>query len=253
MRDRGRRRGRRRLHARRVRRSVSRGRPPLSRGAAGRHRARRRCFRCGASRPHGSREQMIDGGLRARLACVDTRMLDASFAGREFDRVAAAPTCRRGVDPCGENGEFHTCVYAGPMFDEPLRLETGESSRASRSSWRDLHARAIRATESRELTSSRYPSRIVCLTEETTETLYLLGEGDRVVGVSGYTVRPPEARQQAAGLGVHQRALRQDRGAQARPDPRLLRSAGRHRRRAGQARLSGDARSTSAASPRSCR
>jgi iron complex transport system substrate-binding protein len=42
---------------------------------------------------------------------------------------------------------------------------------------------------------SRYPSRIVCLTEETTETLYLLGEGDRVVGVSGYTVRPPEARQ----------------------------------------------------------
>ena len=42
---------------------------------------------------------------------------------------------------------------------------------------------------------SGYPSRIVCLTEETTETLYLLGEGDRVVGVSGYTVRPPEARQ----------------------------------------------------------
>src|ERR687898_3221776 len=40
-----------------------------------------------------------------------------------------------------------------------------------------------------------YPKRIVCLTEETTETLYLLGEGDRVVGVSGYTVRPPEARQ----------------------------------------------------------
>ena len=40
-----------------------------------------------------------------------------------------------------------------------------------------------------------YPPRIICLTEETTETLYLLGEGDRVVGVSGYTVRPPEARQ----------------------------------------------------------
>src|SRR5437773_5688874 len=40
-----------------------------------------------------------------------------------------------------------------------------------------------------------YPERIVCLTEETTETLYLLGQGDRIVGVSGYTVRPPEARQ----------------------------------------------------------
>src|SRR6186997_3231202 len=42
---------------------------------------------------------------------------------------------------------------------------------------------------------SHYPERIVCLTEETTETLYLLGQGDRIVGVSGYTVRPPEARQ----------------------------------------------------------
>jgi len=42
---------------------------------------------------------------------------------------------------------------------------------------------------------TKYPSRIVCLTEETTETLYLLGQGDRIVGVSGYTVRPPEARQ----------------------------------------------------------
>lgn len=42
---------------------------------------------------------------------------------------------------------------------------------------------------------TRYPQRIVCLTEETTETLYLLGQGDRVVGVSGYTARPPEARQ----------------------------------------------------------
>ena len=41
---------------------------------------------------------------------------------------------------------------------------------------------------------SRYPERIVCLTEETTETLYLLGQGERIVGVSGYTVRPPEAR-----------------------------------------------------------
>lgn len=44
------------------------------------------------------------------------------------------------------------------------------------------------------MTADRYPHRIVCLTEETTETLYLLGEGDRVAGVSGYTVRPPEAR-----------------------------------------------------------
>ena len=88
--------------------------------------------------------------------------------------------------------------------------------------------------------SDNYPHRIVCLTEETTETLYLLGEGDRVVGISGYTVRPPEAPEQAQGVGVHQRPLRQDRRAEAGPDSRLLGSAGRHRRRADSARLPGD-------------
>src|SRR5207248_374774 len=55
------------------------------------------------------------------------------------------------------------------------------------------HARARRLRVHRLM--SRYPERIVCLTEETTETLYLLGQGHRIVGVSGYTVRPPEARQ----------------------------------------------------------
>src|SRR5688572_3339157 len=45
------------------------------------------------------------------------------------------------------------------------------------------------------MSPNQHPNRIVCLTEETTETLYLLGEGDRVVGISGYTVRPPEARE----------------------------------------------------------
>ena len=55
--------------------------------------------------------------------------------------------------------------------------------------------------------TERFPTRIVCLTEETTETLYLLGEGDRVVGVSGYTVRPPEARQKPQGLVVPPCAL----------------------------------------------
>ena len=55
----------------------------------------------------------------------------------------------------------------------------------------------VAGTSNSDVTASnrtRYPSRIVCLTEETTETLYLLGESDRIVGVSGYTVRPPEAR-----------------------------------------------------------
>src|SRR5262245_18709311 len=71
-------------------------------------------------------EQMIDGGLRARLACVDTRRLDASFVGREFDRslLRDIPVS---VDPCGERGEFHSCVYAGPIFKEPISLQTGDT------------------------------------------------------------------------------------------------------------------------------
>ena len=64
---------------------------------------------------------MLRGGLRARLCCVDTTRLDAAFAGRAFDATLldALPA---GVDPCGENGELHTCVHAGPMFDAPLAL-----------------------------------------------------------------------------------------------------------------------------------
>lgn len=69
--------------------------------------------------------EMIAGGLRARLACVDTKQLPASFAGREFD-ADLLRDLPPGIDPCGERGEFHTCVYAGPMFIAPLPLETGE-------------------------------------------------------------------------------------------------------------------------------
>jgi uncharacterized protein (TIGR00290 family) len=70
-------------------------------------------------------EGMIDGGLCAHLTCVDPRVLPASFAGRRFDHslLAELPP---GVDPCGENGEFHTCVTAGPMFSQPLDVTPGE-------------------------------------------------------------------------------------------------------------------------------
>jgi uncharacterized protein (TIGR00290 family) len=82
-------------------------------------------------------EAMMAGGLRARLACVDTRVLDASFIGREFDRslLADLPS---GIDPCGERGEFHSCVYAGPMFRHPLTLEAGEIVTREPFVWRDL-------------------------------------------------------------------------------------------------------------------
>jgi uncharacterized protein (TIGR00290 family) len=69
--------------------------------------------------------EMIAGGLRARLSCVDTKQLNASFVGREFDE-ALLLDLPRGADPCGERGEFHTCVYAGPMFKAPIDLENGE-------------------------------------------------------------------------------------------------------------------------------
>lgn len=68
---------------------------------------------------------MIDAGLKARLTCVDPRKLDRSFAGREFDSrlLADLPD---DVDPCGENGEFHSFAYAGPMFTEELRIRIGD-------------------------------------------------------------------------------------------------------------------------------
>jgi uncharacterized protein (TIGR00290 family) len=67
---------------------------------------------------------MIRGGLRAYLTCVDPRKLDPSFAGRAFDQglLADLPA---GVDPCGENGEFHSFVWAGPMFARPLDVSVG--------------------------------------------------------------------------------------------------------------------------------
>ena len=69
---------------------------------------------------------MIADGLRTHLCCVDTEQLDAGFSGRAFDEalLAALPA---GCDPCGENGEFHTLVSAGPMFERPLQLERGET------------------------------------------------------------------------------------------------------------------------------
>ena len=69
--------------------------------------------------------EMIAGGLQAKLVCVDPKKLDPKFAGRDFDSqlLRELPSS---VDPCGENGEFHTCVYAGPMFARELPVATGE-------------------------------------------------------------------------------------------------------------------------------
>jgi uncharacterized protein (TIGR00290 family) len=68
---------------------------------------------------------MIVGGIRAKLSCVDTKQLPGPFAGREFD-ASLLQDFPPETDPCGERGEFHTCVYDGPMFSAPLQLEPGE-------------------------------------------------------------------------------------------------------------------------------
>ncbi len=70
-------------------------------------------------------EEMLAGGLRACLTCVDPRVLPADFAGCELTQelLDSLPS---NIDPCGENGEFHTFVFDGPMFTHPLDIEMGE-------------------------------------------------------------------------------------------------------------------------------
>lgn len=68
--------------------------------------------------------EMMEAGLRALLTCVDPKKLDSSFAGRLFDAQLLADL-PADVDPCGENGEFHTFVFEGPMFRAPIEVERG--------------------------------------------------------------------------------------------------------------------------------
>ena len=63
--------------------------------------------------------------MRATVVCVDPKQIDPSFAGRRIDQAfldALPPS----ADPCGENGEFHTCVFAGPMFARSIEVRVGE-------------------------------------------------------------------------------------------------------------------------------
>ncbi len=69
--------------------------------------------------------EMLTGGLRAAITCVDPKQLSPAFAGRTFE-PALLDELPPGVDPCGERGEFHTYAFAGPMFREPIAVQTGE-------------------------------------------------------------------------------------------------------------------------------
>ena len=70
-------------------------------------------------------EEMITGGMRAKLTCIDTRVLDTSLAGCEFSETLLA-SLPAGVDPCGERGEFHSFVYAGPMLSTEINISVGK-------------------------------------------------------------------------------------------------------------------------------
>jgi uncharacterized protein (TIGR00290 family) len=69
--------------------------------------------------------EFVRMGFRAITVCVDPRVLDASFAGRELD-ISFFADLPPGVDPCGENGEFHTFVFDGPVFETPIEFRVGE-------------------------------------------------------------------------------------------------------------------------------
>ena len=68
---------------------------------------------------------MIAAGVRAKITCVDSAKLGKTFAGREFD-LALLEALPEGIDPCGENGEFHTFVYAAPVFPHAIAVRDGE-------------------------------------------------------------------------------------------------------------------------------
>ena len=70
--------------------------------------------------------EFIAAGFEAVLVCVDPRRLDPSFAGRRLD-VELLADLPPDVDPCGENGEFHTFVHAGPVFSAPIACQVGET------------------------------------------------------------------------------------------------------------------------------
>jgi uncharacterized protein (TIGR00290 family) len=70
-------------------------------------------------------EEMIASGLRAALTCIDPRVLPAAFAGRSFNR-ALLDALPESVDPCGENGEFHTFAWDGPMFRHAIPVRSGD-------------------------------------------------------------------------------------------------------------------------------
>jgi len=144
-------------------------------------------------------DEFIRYQFKTVVCCVNAAVLDKSYVGRliDLDFVKSLP---KGVDVCGENGEFHSFCFDGPIFKKPINIQIKEKifktlDIASNNDtkigfwYSEIENRA-------SIIEEYFPMRIVCLTEETTETLYLIGEDHRIVGISGFTVRPKKARKE---------------------------------------------------------
>lgn len=82
-------------------------------------------------------QTVLDSGLKAIVTCVDSKQIPAEFSGREYNAELLADL-PDSADPCGENGEFHTFVYDGPMFSAPIPLERGETIQRDQFFFTDL-------------------------------------------------------------------------------------------------------------------
>lgn len=94
---------------------------------------------CQADATKALARTMIDGGIKATLACIDTRQLDRTFLGRRYD-AALLDELPDTVDPCGEHGEFHTFCTHAPCFDRPIAVQPAAERDSDGFVWLDLEA-----------------------------------------------------------------------------------------------------------------
>ena len=85
---------------------------------------------------------MVESGLRAQITCIDPKKLDPSFAGREYNQELINDLPEN-IDPCGENGEFHSFCFAGPMFAQPIDINVGETVERDGFVFSDLMVNAV--------------------------------------------------------------------------------------------------------------
>ena len=137
---------RRGLHARGVRRSVSRRHPPVSRGAHGRHRSALAALSdVAAARPTSSKKAKSSPVASDAITdlCGSTRSCQRNFAGRHVDGRCCRLT-RDASIPCGERGEFHTCAVAGPMFSRRIDVTVGQTVERDGFVFADLEMAKVR-------------------------------------------------------------------------------------------------------------